>query len=125
MFDEKFSSLQSMNAVPVRLSAWYPNKIMIQHIAFVCGPNEEIALVDDQARIRIYSLITQQFRLVTEFSSPRGFLCSSNLLGPPPYSSLHSPDQFIRHQMVHVYWCSSQRGLSLSIGLHSVQTRET
>jgi hypothetical protein len=64
MFDEKFTSLQSMSAASVRLSAWYPNGTKIKHIAFVCGSNEEITLVDDQAQIRIYSLITQQFRCV-------------------------------------------------------------
>lgn len=44
---------------------WYPEGVIFRHIAFVCGNSEEIAIIDDQAQIRVFSLVTQQFWFVT------------------------------------------------------------
>ncbi|KDQ64238.1 hypothetical protein JAAARDRAFT_201615 [Jaapia argillacea MUCL 33604] len=59
-FDETYTSLQGIGSA-VNLVPWYEGSNAILGMAFVSG-NEEIVFVDDSARARIFSLVTQQFR---------------------------------------------------------------
>ena len=61
VFDEKYSTLQGLGT-PVDLRGWYDSHTQVTHMAFVCGQNEEVVLIDDALRARIYSMTTQQFR---------------------------------------------------------------
>ena len=61
-FDETFTSLLGLGS-PVNLSSWYDTTVVIRHMTFVTG-SEELLFVDDSARARMFSLITQQFRCV-------------------------------------------------------------
>ena len=45
------------------LYPWYGDGLSIHHACFVSG-SEELLLVDSQARARIFSLVTLQFRYV-------------------------------------------------------------
>ncbi|KZT12556.1 uncharacterized protein LAESUDRAFT_753628 [Laetiporus sulphureus 93-53] len=75
-FDENFASLQSMGS-PVDLRPWYDGSVIINHMAFVCG-NEEIVLVDYASRARIFSFVTQQFRLASlQLQNPPNIILSS------------------------------------------------
>ena len=60
MFDESYASLQGMGSA-VNLSPWYDSAVVIKHMQFVSG-SEEILFIDDLARARVFSLVTQQFR---------------------------------------------------------------
>ncbi|OBZ77080.1 hypothetical protein A0H81_03826 [Grifola frondosa] len=59
-FDEKYTSLQGLGGA-INLGLWYEEVASIKHMIFVCG-TEELLLVDDNGRGRIFSLMTQQFR---------------------------------------------------------------
>ncbi|KAF9525383.1 hypothetical protein CPB83DRAFT_772200, partial [Crepidotus variabilis] len=63
VFDETFGSLQSWGH-PVELGPWYEPGCQVLHMCFVTGM-DEILLVDNQSRGRIFSLVTQQFRPAT------------------------------------------------------------
>ncbi|KAI0297433.1 hypothetical protein BC826DRAFT_1096771, partial [Russula brevipes] len=61
VFDESYKTLQVQGSA-INLAPWYSKSgIAILHAAFVCG-NEEIALVDSTAQVRIFSFVTLQFR---------------------------------------------------------------
>ncbi|KAI0959615.1 hypothetical protein AcW1_004397 [Taiwanofungus camphoratus] len=60
VFDETFVSLRALGS-PVNLGLWYDEMPVILHMVFACG-SEELILIDDNARARIFSFITQQFR---------------------------------------------------------------
>ncbi|KAA1477853.1 hypothetical protein DENSPDRAFT_787266 [Dentipellis sp. KUC8613] len=64
-FDESFRTLQAV-ATQGDLTQWYTeyssrDQVKIQHACFVSG-TDEIALVDNHHRTRIYSFVTRQFR---------------------------------------------------------------
>ncbi|KAK7684549.1 hypothetical protein QCA50_012496 [Cerrena zonata] len=65
VFDERFMSCSGLGP-RVTLTLWYlesDTHSLLTHAAFLCGPNEEaLALVDDGGSVRVFSLITQQFR---------------------------------------------------------------
>ncbi|KAI0774120.1 hypothetical protein C8Q74DRAFT_810377 [Fomes fomentarius] len=63
VFDETYTSLQGMGSA-VNLSPWYDSSVSIKHMQSVSG-SEEILFVDDFARARVFSLVTQQFRPAT------------------------------------------------------------
>ncbi|KAI0751604.1 hypothetical protein C8Q80DRAFT_1158354 [Daedaleopsis nitida] len=60
VFDETYSNLQGMGSA-VNLGSWYDSTVSIKYMVFVSG-SEELLFIDDLARARIYSLMTQQFR---------------------------------------------------------------
>ncbi|PCH41519.1 hypothetical protein WOLCODRAFT_163166 [Wolfiporia cocos MD-104 SS10] len=60
VFDETYAALQGLGS-SIDLGAWYDGAVTIAHIAFVCG-SEELVIVDGSARVRIFSVVTQQFR---------------------------------------------------------------
>ncbi|KAF9531678.1 hypothetical protein CPB83DRAFT_848544 [Crepidotus variabilis] len=60
VFDESFGQLQSW-AHSVDLSRWYDVETAVLYMCFVTG-TEELLLVDNQSKARIFSLVTQQFR---------------------------------------------------------------
>jgi hypothetical protein len=63
LFDETFKSLQGQGSV-ITLAPWYSQaEVSILQLSFVCG-NDEVALVDSAAQVRIFSFITLQFRWV-------------------------------------------------------------
>lgn len=61
-FDEQYTSLQGWGNA-INLGPWYDGMTSIMNMTFVCA-SEEVAFVDDTARVRIFSLVTQQFRSV-------------------------------------------------------------
>jgi hypothetical protein len=61
VFDETFRSLQGLGS-PISLAPWYGQaEVSILQLSSMCG-SDEVALVDSNAQIRIFSFITQQFR---------------------------------------------------------------
>ncbi len=62
VFDEAYTSLQGWGSA-VNLGLWYDSAVAIKHMSFVSG-SEELVFIDDFARARIFSLVTQQFRYV-------------------------------------------------------------
>ena len=67
MFDESYASLQGMGSA-VNLSPWYDSAVVIKYMQFVSG-SEEILFIDDLARARVFSLVTQQFRCANPSST--------------------------------------------------------
>ena len=66
LFDETYAALQGLGSA-VNLGLWYDSAVAIKHMAFVSGSgSEELVFVDNFARVRIFSLVTQQFRYVYE-----------------------------------------------------------
>jgi hypothetical protein len=61
VFDERYTLLQALGS-PIRLMDWYDEATDIVQMVFVCGSAEEIAFIDSTARVRVFSLVTQQFR---------------------------------------------------------------
>ncbi|KAG8712967.1 Vacuolar protein sorting-associated protein 13A [Ceratobasidium sp. 423] len=128
IFDEMFANLQSRSS-PISLKNWYNNRpIDLRNICFVSGV-EEVCLVETSGRVRIFSLVTQQFRavslqidrpIVDAFSAPDG----SCLLVVVPGN--HSSS----HRLLAFHWASfgtNKRGID-STGLggcdgHRVATR--
>ena len=47
----------------INLHAWYADVVSIRHACFVSG-SEELLLVDSLAQMRVFSLVTLQFRFV-------------------------------------------------------------
>ncbi|KAN0136209.1 hypothetical protein V8E53_006069 [Lactarius tabidus] len=61
VFDETFKTLQGQGSA-INLIPWYSQAdLSIVQVAFVCG-NDEVALVDSSAQVRIFSFVTLQFR---------------------------------------------------------------
>jgi hypothetical protein len=63
VFDEKYTTLLGFGST-ISLASWYEGLTKIVHIAFAGGAGEELLLVDEHRRARVFSLITQQFRFV-------------------------------------------------------------
>lgn len=61
VFDEHFRNLQGLGST-VELVNWYEPGIVLTHMIFRCGADEELLLVDNTDRARILSLTTRQFR---------------------------------------------------------------
>ncbi|KAG8693956.1 hypothetical protein FRC09_010163, partial [Ceratobasidium sp. 395] len=68
IFDEQFSGLRSRGS-SVPLKGWYDAEVRIEKVCFVSG-KEEVCLIEDTGRARVFSLITQQFRSATLQISP-------------------------------------------------------
>ncbi|KAH9016242.1 hypothetical protein EDB85DRAFT_1898280 [Lactarius pseudohatsudake] len=78
VFDETHKTLQSQGSVD--LIPWYSQaEISVLHMASICG-REEVALVDSNSRVRIFSFVTLQFRP------------ASIQLQTPPNAIYSSPD---------------------------------
>ncbi|QRW13380.1 E3 ubiquitin-protein ligase TRIP12 [Ceratobasidium sp. AG-Ba] len=60
IFDELFSGLRSRGS-PIPLKGWYDANVTIEKLCFVPG-TEEVCLVENSGRARIFSLISQTFR---------------------------------------------------------------
>jgi hypothetical protein len=69
VFDETFRTLQGQGGA-INLAPWYGQaNISILQLSAVCG-GDEVVLVDSNARVRIFSFVTQQMRYVDVPSSP-------------------------------------------------------
>ncbi|KAG8689142.1 hypothetical protein FRC11_004009, partial [Ceratobasidium sp. 423] len=112
IFDETFANLRSRGS-PISLKYWYDNRpIDLRKVCFVSGI-EEVCLLEASGRVRIFSLITQQFRaaslqidrpIVDAFSAPDG----SCLLVVVPGN--HSSS----HRLLAFHWASfgdNRRGI--------------
>ena len=68
VFDETFKTLQGQGS-GINLFPWYSQagETSIEHIAFVCG-TEEVVFIDSNARARIFSFVSKQFRSVSTLS---------------------------------------------------------
>ena len=63
VFDETFKTLLAQGSA-INLAPWYGQaEISVLQMTFVCG-GEEVALVDSNAQVRVFSLVTLQFRFV-------------------------------------------------------------
>ncbi|KAI9443805.1 hypothetical protein H4582DRAFT_1846182 [Lactarius indigo] len=61
VFDETFKTLEGQGGA-INLASWYSQpEISILQMTFVCG-REEVALVDSNAQVRIFSFVTLKFR---------------------------------------------------------------
>ncbi|EIW81351.1 hypothetical protein CONPUDRAFT_82336 [Coniophora puteana RWD-64-598 SS2] len=60
VFDEGARALKASGST-INLAPWYDGTVTIRHACFICG-DEEVLLVDSNARGRIFSLLTMQFR---------------------------------------------------------------
>ncbi|KAF8748055.1 hypothetical protein RHS01_11079 [Rhizoctonia solani] len=60
IFDELFTNLRSRGS-PIPLRNWYNQPVDINKVCFVSGA-EEVCLIEESGRVRIFSLVTQQFR---------------------------------------------------------------
>ncbi|KAG8713462.1 hypothetical protein FRC11_012069, partial [Ceratobasidium sp. 423] len=117
IFDELFTNLRSRGS-PIPLKDWYNRPVDIERACFVSGL-EEVCLIETSGRVRVFSLITQQFRnaflqidrpIVDAFSAPDG----SCLL--VAVASAETPTQ---HQVLAFHWASfgtNKRGIN-SAGL--------
>ena len=72
VFDEQFSGLPGYGS-PVELKTWYDPQTVLLHMIYRGAGNEELAILDDEGRIRIYSFAAQQFRYVLHQHSRVGF----------------------------------------------------
>ena len=80
VFDESFKTLPG-NGSAIDLAPWYgQGEVSILGMGFVCG-TEEVALVDSNAQVRIFSLVTLQFRFV--FSPLYKFRSPCRVQRPP------------------------------------------
>ncbi|CAE6410609.1 unnamed protein product, partial [Rhizoctonia solani] len=117
IFDETFTNLRSRGS-PISLKIWYNNRpIELSKVCFVSGL-EEVCLLETSGRVRIFSLVTQQFRaaslqidrpIVDAFSAPDG----SCLLVIVP------GDHSTSHRLLAFHWASfgsNKRGID-STGL--------
>jgi hypothetical protein len=60
-FDETFKTLQGQGDA-IDLAPWYRRETSILQLSSVCGSDEEVALVDSNAQVRIFSFVTQQIK---------------------------------------------------------------
>jgi hypothetical protein len=61
VFDEHYTSLVGTGSA-INLINWYDPGTIITHMVIPSGPLEEVVLIDNATRARIFYLITQQFR---------------------------------------------------------------
>ena len=59
VFDKAFRTIQSQGS-SISLALWYKATSIVQ-LCFVCG-RDEVALVDSNAQVKIFSFVTQQIR---------------------------------------------------------------
>ncbi|KEP46676.1 putative cytochrome P450 family protein, partial [Rhizoctonia solani 123E] len=104
IFDELFTNLRSRGS-PIPLKNWYNQPVDISTMCFVSGL-EEVCLIETSGRVRIFSLVTQQFRtaslqidrpIIDAFSAPDG----SCLL--VAVADEHTPTL---HQLLAFHWAS-------------------
>ncbi|CAE6438323.1 unnamed protein product, partial [Rhizoctonia solani] len=104
IFNELFTNLRSRGS-PIPLKNWYDQPIDISTMCFVAGL-EEVCLIETSGRVRIFSLVTQQFRtaslqidrpIIDAFSAPDG----SCLL--VAVADEHTPTL---HQLLTFHWAS-------------------
>ncbi|OCH90958.1 hypothetical protein OBBRIDRAFT_792770 [Obba rivulosa] len=111
-FDETFTSLQGMGT-PMNLGAWYDRTTSVVQMSFVCG-SEELVLLDDCPRARIFSFVTQQFRPATLPLQRIPFaICSS-----PDGSCLLTLDSVDDGCSLHAYhWATfgTTKGISIDL----------
>lgn len=89
VFDEFYKTLQAQGGA-IDLTRYGQAESSILHMASVCGM-EEVALVDSNCRLRIFSFITSQFRFVSsQFDS-----ASLNGDGRPASMQLQTPPSVI------------------------------
>ncbi|KDN38013.1 hypothetical protein RSAG8_09786, partial [Rhizoctonia solani AG-8 WAC10335] len=115
IFDELFANLRSRGS-PIPLKNWYNQPVDISKLCFVSGI-EEICLVETSGRVRIFSLITQQFRnasiqidapIIDAFSAPDG----SCLL-----VAVARRERSSSHRMLAFHWASfgtNKKGINSS-----------
>ncbi|KAJ1300985.1 hypothetical protein OPQ81_003409 [Rhizoctonia solani] len=115
IFDELFTNLRSRGS-PIPLKNWYNQPVDLAKICFVSGL-EEVCLVENSGRVRIFSLITQQFRnaslqidqpITDAFSAPDG----SCLLIAVANGERSSP-----HRLLAFHWASfgtNKKGIDAS-----------
>lgn len=84
VFDETFTSFQGYGS-SIDLRSWLEPQTSIKHLVFRCGSAEELLIVDDTGRARVFSLVTQSFRYVIH---RRGVSCA---LTPFPLKSCLRP----------------------------------
>ncbi len=100
VFDETFRTLQGQGSA-IDLAPWYSQgEISILKMTFVCG-SEEVALVDSNARVRIFSFVTLQFRFVSSpfYRSGLPFPSQQSLVDRHPCSFKLPPMPYTHHQM--------------------------
>ena len=79
VFDESFRTILGEGRA-IDLAPWYSQgEVSILGMGSVCG-SDEVALVDSNAQVRIFSLVTKQFRFVV---SPL------YIFHPPCHAQLH------------------------------------
>ena len=59
--DEKYTTVQGFGPT-LDIKPWYGPNHTIEHMAFRHGTSEELVVVDNAARARIYSITATQFR---------------------------------------------------------------
>ncbi|CAE6431455.1 unnamed protein product, partial [Rhizoctonia solani] len=104
IFDELFTNLRSRGS-PIPLKNWYNQPVDIQRICFVTGI-EEVCLIEASGRVRVFSLVSQQFRnaflqidrpIVDAFSAPDGSCLLVAVADGQASSS---------HQLLAFHWAS-------------------
>ncbi|CUA74082.1 E3 ubiquitin-protein ligase TRIP12 [Rhizoctonia solani] len=104
IFDELFANIRSRGS-PIPLKNWYNQPVDISKICFVSGI-EEVCVVETSGRVRVFSLITQQFRnaslqidapIVDAFSAPDGSCLLVAVAGQEKPSS---------HRLLAFHWAS-------------------
>lgn len=77
VFGENFKTLQGQGSV-INLAPWYSQaEVSILQMTFVCG-SEEVALVDSNAQVRVFSFVTLQFRFVFSILDMRDHVLLNN-----------------------------------------------
>ncbi|EED81269.1 predicted protein [Postia placenta Mad-698-R] len=119
VFDENYTTLKGLGSA-VKLNPWYDNAVTITHATFVCG-SEELALVDDRARVRIFSIVTQQFRpAFQQLDSVPDAIYSS-----PDGACLLSLHTVAGTSVMRVYhWSTFGSSGGISVGLNELNTND-
>ena len=76
VFDETFKTLQAWGSA-INLTPWYGAEISVLQMTFVCG-GEEVALVNSSAQVRVFSLVTLQFRFGNPYLMSSIVCCSTS-----------------------------------------------
>ncbi|KAE9406917.1 hypothetical protein BT96DRAFT_954710 [Gymnopus androsaceus JB14] len=99
-----FTSLRASDTV--NLVQWYPPATSIRLSCFICG-SEELLLVDSMCHLRIFSLMTQQFRPATIE------------LDRAPVKAMSSPDYKYGFSVRSYHWSTfgSSEGTSLDLNV--------
>ncbi|KAI9443933.1 hypothetical protein H4582DRAFT_2125919, partial [Lactarius indigo] len=113
IFDETYKTLQAQGSA-TDLIPWYGQaESSILHMASVCG-REEVALVDSNSRVRIFSFVTLQFRPASiQLQTPPNAIYSS-----PDGSCLlilHTHDSGPSLTVYHLETFGSTEGIALDV----------